>query len=125
MIMTMPMRKSSGFRRPNGVIGNTGRGNSKPGQRRCFSGCFLEGAMKNIIFLPQAEQEMIEAALFYDAQSRGLGREFLHAIKKGTNDIAHQPTAYPILRNGIRRKLIRRFPYGILYRDEEERMTKL
>lgn len=76
--------------------------------------------MKKVIFLPQSEDEMNDSAIFYESQSRGLGREFLEAIKKGTNDISHQPRAYPILRNDIRRKLIGRFPYGILYREEEE-----
>ena len=42
--------------------------------------------MKKVIFLPQAEEEMYEAAIFYDIQSRGLGRAFLGAVKKGTND---------------------------------------
>jgi len=79
--------------------------------------------MKKIIFLHQAEQEMNEAAIFYDTHSQGLGREFLSAIKKGTDDIAHKPTAYPIQRNGIRRRLVRRFPYGILYCEEEEQIV--
>lgn len=79
--------------------------------------------MKKIIFLPQAEQEMNEAAIFYETHSRGLGRAFLSAIEKGTADIAHQPTAYPVQQSSIRRHLVRRFPYGILYREEEEQVV--
>lgn len=70
--------------------------------------------MKKVIFLPQSEEEMNDSAIFYESQIRGLGREFLEAIKKGTNDISCHPIAYPILRNDIRRKLVGRFPYGHL-----------
>lgn len=79
--------------------------------------------MKKVIFLPQAEQEMNEAAIFYDKHRHGLGREFLSMIKKGTDAISNSPIAYPIQQNEIRRILISRFPYGILYRDEEEQIV--
>jgi len=79
--------------------------------------------MKQIIFFPQAEREMIEAAAFYDSHKQGLGREFLSMIKKGTDAIAHSPMAYPIQRNEIRRILVHRFPYGILYRVEEKQIV--
>ncbi len=79
--------------------------------------------MKKIIFLPQAEQEMNEAAIFYDKHRQGLGREFLSMIKKGTDAISINPTAYPIQRNGFRRILVGRFPYGILYSDEEKQIV--
>ncbi len=79
--------------------------------------------MKKIIFLPLAEQEMNEAAIFYETRSRGLGQAFLSAIKRETDDITHKPRAYPVQRNGIRRKLVRRFPYAILYSEEEEQIV--
>jgi hypothetical protein len=47
--------------------------------------------MKEVIFLPQAEEEMCEAAIFYDNHNRGLGRAFLGAVKKGTSDISRHP----------------------------------
>jgi len=55
--------------------------------------------MKKIIFLPLAEQEMNEAAIFYETRSRGLGQAFLSAIKRETDDITHKPRAYPVQRN--------------------------
>jgi plasmid stabilization system protein ParE len=76
--------------------------------------------MKKVLFLAEAEEEMNEAALFYDTRSSGLGREFLSAIEKGIVEIVRQPEIYPVQRNGIRRRLVRRFPYGILFRDEGE-----
>lgn len=33
-------------------------------------------------FLPPAEEEMIEASLFYEARSEGLGFEFLDAVER-------------------------------------------
>lgn len=78
--------------------------------------------MKIITFLHPAEQEMIEAARYYDAQARGLGRKFLLEIQRVTDDIAQKPAASPILENEIRRRLIRRFPNGILYRVEQDQI---
>lgn len=79
--------------------------------------------MKKVIFLPQAEQEMNEAALFYDSHREGLGREFLSMIKKGTDAISLNPMSYPNQRHEIRRILVSRFPYGILYHEEEEQIV--
>ena len=66
---------------------------------------------------------MNEAAIFYETHSRGLGQTFLSAIKGRLGDIMHEPRAYPVQRNGIRRKLVRRFPYAILYSEEEEQIV--
>jgi len=79
--------------------------------------------MKKVIFLPQAEEEMNDAALFYESHRQSLGREFLKAMKRGTDDIGRNPQAYPIQLKGIRRRLIQRFPYGVLYCEEEDQVV--
>jgi hypothetical protein len=46
----------------------------------------------------------------------GLGSEFLEAIDKMVKGIAENPERFPIVRKGIRRAVLPRFPYSIFYR---------
>jgi plasmid stabilization system protein ParE len=71
--------------------------------------------MKPIIFLPEAEEEMVEAARFYETQTSGLGADFLLEIRRATEGISKNPRAGRVLRGKVRRRLVRRFPYGLLY----------
>ena len=74
--------------------------------------------MKQPHFLFPAEQEMIEAALYYESQAKRLGQDFLAKVDSAANDIAANPEVWPIIRFDIRRCLIHRFPYAILYKVE-------
>ncbi|MGR3292459.1 MAG: type II toxin-antitoxin system RelE/ParE family toxin [Candidatus Scalindua sp.] len=71
--------------------------------------------MKPVIFLPQAEQEMIEAAKYYESQTAGLGTDYLSEIERAVATIAESPKMWPIVEAKLRRRLVRRFPFGILY----------
>jgi toxin ParE1/3/4 len=74
--------------------------------------------MKPAIYLPEAHEEMIEAARFYESRSAGLGAAFLNVIEKAVLDIREHPGRWPIIRSQIRRRLVGRFPYGVLYRED-------
>lgn len=71
--------------------------------------------MIEVSFHEMAEQELNEAASYYDAQNRGLGRAFLDEIERAIRRILDYPEAAPLLNRVVRHKLIRRFPYGIMY----------
>ncbi|HOF87810.1 MAG TPA: type II toxin-antitoxin system RelE/ParE family toxin [Armatimonadota bacterium] len=62
---------------------------------------------------------MIDAARYYEQQVAGLGTVFLDKLEAAIFDIAKHPYRWPILRAGIRRRLIHRFPYGLYYRIEK------
>lgn len=66
--------------------------------------------------LLSAEQEMFDAACYYEMQAPGLGADFLNKIELAFLDIAEAPERWPVVRDNIRRRLIRRFPYSLLYR---------
>jgi toxin ParE1/3/4 len=72
--------------------------------------------MKPIRFLDYAEQEMLDAARYYEQQAPGLGNDFLDKIDSAIRDISESPETWPILCFEIRRRMIHRFPYGLLYR---------
>ena len=81
--------------------------------------------MKSVRFLNPAEQEMLDAARYYELQALGLGDDFLDKIDSAVQDISENPKAWPILRFEIRRRLIHRFPYGLLYRVDPDEIVVL
>ena len=62
-----------------------------------------------------AEQELLEATRYYNLESPGLGDIFLNEVEQALTSIVKHPEAAVVLRGKVRRKLIRKFPYGILY----------
>jgi len=78
--------------------------------------------MTPIDFLPAADQEMIEAARYYQSLSTGLGDDYLAEVEHAVQSIALSPQTWPILEGDLRRRLIKRFPFGILYRIEPEKI---
>jgi plasmid stabilization system protein ParE len=72
--------------------------------------------MTTIVFLAPAEEEMREAAEYYERQTRGLGHEFLAEVQRTVERIVENPRLGQIVRRSIRRRLTPRFPFGILYR---------
>ena len=71
--------------------------------------------MTAVIFLPPAQEEMTAAARYYQAQSVGLGTEFLAEVEWTIAAIASHPKAAQKVGQDIRRRLLKRFPFGILY----------
>ena len=76
--------------------------------------------MKSAHFLRPAELELLDAAQYYEHQATGLGSEFLDEIDAAILDIRKSPERWPILRDNIRRRLVRRFPYALLYRVDPD-----
>ena len=72
--------------------------------------------MKNIRFLSLAEEEMNLAALYYEGQASNLGLEFLKEAQRITHSISEFPELGPIVKDDIRRRIFRRFPFAILYK---------
>lgn len=75
-----------------------------------------------IVFHPEAHEEMIESARFYEARDEGLGLRFLQAIEATTQRIREFPYAGPIERADIRKRLVSGFPFTILYQLEKDRI---
>lgn len=44
--------------------------------------------MMHVVFLPEAEQEMFEAALYYQSQATRLGVDFLSEVERAVKFIA-------------------------------------
>ena len=47
--------------------------------------------MKPVVFLPEAEQEMLEAARYYESQASGLSIDYLSEIERAVVAISESP----------------------------------
>lgn len=63
-----------------------------------------------------AEQELNEAAQHYDLEDPGLGSSFLEEVDRCLQSLQTHPEAGAILRGSVRRRLLRGFPYALLYK---------
>lgn len=64
---------------------------------------------------PEAEDELTEAALWYEDRRAGLGIEFLDAAERVFEAIEENPRRFPIAHLDIRRANLRRFPYSVYF----------
>jgi len=79
--------------------------------------------MKPVVFLDAAREEMVEAALWYEGKAPGLGADFLSQVRLAIDQIASFPDAGVLVAEQTRRRMVRRFPFGVLYRVEPERVV--
>lgn len=67
---------------------------------------------------PQADRDIEATFRWYENEQSGLGLEFLDELRASYNRIVEGPLKYQELRSGIRRTLLRRFPYAIYFAIE-------
>jgi hypothetical protein len=66
-------------------------------------------------FEPAALLELESAALHYDSQRSGLGREFTAAVRSALAAICIDPSANPTAGNSVRRRRVLLFPYDVIF----------
>ena len=71
-------------------------------------------------FHQEAEAEFDAAVVYYESCQKGLGLEFADEVEATIQCIQYSPQTWPILYEGVRRCLTRRFPFGVLYAIEED-----
>jgi toxin ParE1/3/4 len=75
------------------------------------------------VFRPRAVGHLREARRWYAAQAPGLELEFARAVEAAVGAVGRNPEAYPEVEPRIRRILLRRFPYGMYYAIEADRIV--
>lgn len=70
-------------------------------------------------FHSEAEAELSEAASFYEARLVGLGTSFSAEAQTSIGFIRAYPDAGSPLGSKLRKLVIKRFPYSVIYRREE------
>lgn len=78
-----------------------------------------------IVFTEIAQRELEDAASFYETELEGLGRKFKAEAKAAVVRISKYPRMWSEERGGIRKCLLHRFPYKLLYSIEEDHILIL
>ncbi len=72
------------------------------------------------IFHPDAEAEFEEAVNYYEECQEGLGYDFSFEVFSAIKRIMHNPEAWVVLEDELRRCMTNRFPYGIIYSEQND-----
>lgn len=78
-----------------------------------------------LVVRPAAAREAEEAYTWYEAQSEGLGTEFLRALDAVVASICRDPHLYRVVSGRTRRAALRRFPYGVYFADNGDGVVVL
>lgn len=73
----------------------------------------------------EAESDLAEGFDYYEAQLPGLGHEFVATVEQQLERVVENPAQYQVLHRGVRRAVLRRFPYAIFYLAEEGALVVL
>jgi plasmid stabilization system protein ParE len=69
---------------------------------------------------PEARDDIEQASTWYERQRPGLGDNFLEQVLDALDRIAENPETYPVVHRQTRRAVLRRFPFGVFYRVEDD-----
>lgn len=72
--------------------------------------------MIKILFHDLAGKEFLEVRDYYDDLVFGLGEKFVTEIERCLKIIKTNPLAYPVTKQNVRKAVIIKFPFSILYR---------
>ena len=71
-------------------------------------------------FHPEAEKEFNKAIDYYEEIDPDLGYDFALEVYSTIKRSVEFPKAWAVFDNEIRRSLVGRFPYGVLYSEEQK-----
>ncbi len=78
--------------------------------------------MRRFAFHPAADAEITDAAQYYETRVPGLGADLLDEIERALSQISAHPEACQRVGNRVRRKLLWRFPYRLIYAIYSDRI---
>lgn len=76
--------------------------------------------MMRVIFTRIARQELNDAVRFYELEYSGLGNKFKEEVRKAVLRIVAFPQAWSTERGDIRKCLLHKFPYKLMYSSESD-----
>jgi plasmid stabilization system protein ParE len=71
--------------------------------------------ISRVLFRPAAENDIAEAFDWYESRNKGLGADFLRAFESAISSVRRRPFLHREIAPGMRRILLRRFPYSVVY----------
>lgn len=80
---------------------------------------------RSVVFRQQARREFDAAGDWYERERPGLGNAFLAEVDQALQMIASNPGAFPEMLDGVRKAVVKRFPYCIYFRVRGETIVVL
>ncbi|MBD2676990.1 MULTISPECIES: type II toxin-antitoxin system RelE/ParE family toxin [Nostoc] len=81
--------------------------------------------MIRIVFHPSAEQELVDATNYYEEKNQGLGLDFLTEVENAVNLLMRYPAAGVVVQGFVRRLILPKFPYSLLYRVVDDDLIRI
>ena len=63
----------------------------------------------------EAEDDITDAAVWYEQQSPGLGWDFTRVVDACLAGVSRNPLRFPEVRKNARRAVLRRFPFAVIF----------
>ena len=76
--------------------------------------------MRSVEFHSEAQNEFVAAAQFYENRTEGLGLDFTLTVQRAYERLLAHPASGAPFGRLLRRVLLPKFPYGLLYRVEPD-----
>lgn len=76
-----------------------------------------------LIITPEAEKDLAEARTWYEERRDGLGDDFILNVEAALKQISRLPLAATEVHPSVRRVVVRRFPYGVFYRVDDDQIA--
>lgn len=75
---------------------------------------------RTIRFTQDASIELEAGVRWYEEQRRGLGSDFMLSVEASLGAIQRTPLMFPVIHRDVRRAMVKRFPYGLLFRVQTD-----
>ncbi len=79
--------------------------------------------IEQVIFTPEADDDVSEAYAWYENREPGLGEDFLRCVESCTRGLQRHPEMYPVAVDEFRHAPVRRFPFEVFYEPTADRIT--
>jgi toxin ParE1/3/4 len=76
-----------------------------------------------LIITQEAEWDLADAKSWYERKREGLGEQFVLCVEAALDRIRRFPEGATEVFPGIRRVVVRRFPYGVFYRVDPDQVA--
>jgi plasmid stabilization system protein ParE len=80
---------------------------------------------REVVFRPQAEDDVLAVRAWYESRQVGLGREFGQAVDAVVTRILENPFLFQRVQQETRRAVLSRFPYAIYFRATDRQIVVL
>ena len=71
---------------------------------------------------PPKQKELWEAADFYHHKEPAIEQPFFDEVEMNLTAISNYPKSFPVVLAAVRKKVLSRFPFALMYREEPKRI---